>query len=214
MTHASAVSTSELAAVPRASAGNLYGDDLERYAAELAGRPWLWRHLVEHERGRRHYAELFSDEYVTAWLVRWVRDHDTGYHDHDISWGAVAVIAGAVREQRLQADGACCDAVFSAGQSFRFSPLDIHRVSQAGETPAVTLHVYSPPLLAMGTYEHDRNGTLRRRLISAAQELRPATVEPERQPRRAALATPSCARERERPRGRLRRGERTRFRTL
>ena len=36
--------------------------------------------------------------------------------------------------------------------SFHFCPADIHRISHAGTEPAVTLHVYSPPLLRMGTY--------------------------------------------------------------
>ncbi len=186
-----------LAGVPQPSQRYLYGEDLEDYAAELAGRAELWRHLVEHDVGRRHYAELLSDDYVTAWLICWMRDHDTGYHDHDISWGAVAVIAGAVREERLPANGGRRDAVFSAGQSFHFSPVDIHRVTHAGEAPAVTLHVYSPPLLSMGAYEQDRDGTLRRRLVSAEHELRAASVEGPRHQRLMATS-PAVVQRRER----------------
>jgi predicted metal-dependent enzyme (double-stranded beta helix superfamily) len=181
----------------RSPARYLYGEDLERYAEELAARPELWRHLVEHDAGRRRYAELFSDDYVTAWLICWMRDHDTGYHDHDISWGAVAVIDGEVREERIHVSGAVCDAVYAAGESFHFSPLDIHRVTHAGRTPAVTLHVYSPPLLSMGAYEPTDDGTLRRRTISAEQELRPAGGESLRPspPRTASLPSRTLARE-------------------
>ena len=52
-------------------------------------------------------------------------DHDTGFHDHDISAGAVAVVSGAVREERLRMDGPPQDRTFVAGGSFHFSPADI-----------------------------------------------------------------------------------------
>ena len=38
------------------------------------------------------------------------------------------------------------------GDVFDFSPVDIHRVTHAGTTPATTLHAYSPPLRRMGAY--------------------------------------------------------------
>ncbi|HEX3692219.1 MAG TPA: cysteine dioxygenase family protein [Solirubrobacteraceae bacterium] len=165
------------AAVPRPREDFLFGSELERYTGELAARPDLWLDLVEHDASQRRYVELFSDEYVTAWLICWMHDHDTGFHDHDVSWGAVAVIAGEVHEERLQALGPRREAVYSVGQTFHFSPADVHRVSHAGSEPAVTLHVYSPPLLSMGTYELDRDGLLHRRTISADQELQPADDE-------------------------------------
>jgi hypothetical protein len=82
-----------------------------------------------------------------------MNDHDTGYHDHDLSAGAVAVTAGAVREERLVLGGAPAARTVSTGGSFTFGPADIHRVSHAGSEPAVTLHAYSPPLWRMGSYE-------------------------------------------------------------
>ncbi len=104
---------------------------------------------------------MFSDEHVTAWLICWMEDHDTGFHDHDISCGAVAVVSGCVREERLALDGSGNDRLVRAGESFHFSASDIHRVRHAGSDPAVTLHVYSPPLLSMGAYVVRENGRLR-----------------------------------------------------
>ena len=54
---------------------------------------------------QRVYEELLSDEHVTAWLICWMDDHDTGFHDHDVSAGAVAVVGGRVREERLAIGG-------------------------------------------------------------------------------------------------------------
>jgi predicted metal-dependent enzyme (double-stranded beta helix superfamily) len=100
-------------------------------------------------------------------------DHDTGFHDHDVSAGAVAVLSGRVHEQRLTLDGPPRERHFAAGEAFHFSPADIHRVRHAGSDPAATLHVYSPPLLRMGAYFIGEEGVLARRSMSPAEELRP-----------------------------------------
>jgi hypothetical protein len=63
--------------------------------------------------------------------------------------------------------------VFRAGESFHFTQSDIHRVRHAGTGPAVTLHVYSPPLQRMGAYLVGEDWVLRRHSLSHAQELRP-----------------------------------------
>ena len=63
--------------------------------AELAERPELWITWSSHDSTQRVYEELLSDEHLTAWLICWMDDHDTGFHDHDVSAGAVAVVSGA-----------------------------------------------------------------------------------------------------------------------
>jgi predicted metal-dependent enzyme (double-stranded beta helix superfamily) len=158
--------------VPRPRNRDLDAPELEAFARELADRPELWIDQVRHDASQRYYEELLSDEHVTAWLICWMDDHDTGFHDHDISCGAVAVVSGAVREQRLRIDGPPRDRVYKAGGSFHFSAADIHRVRHARSDPAVTLHVYSPPLLRMGAYEIGEDGVLGRRSVSCREELR------------------------------------------
>ena len=147
--------------------------DLERLVQDLAARPEEWEHLVEHRADARTYAELRRDDSVGIWLICWMNDHDTGYHDHDLSSGAVAVTAGAVREERLVLGGPPAARTVATGGSFTFGPADIHRVSHAGSEPAVTLHAYSPPLWRMGSYEVLPTGELRRWSLSYAEELRP-----------------------------------------
>ena len=109
----------------------------------LADWPELWIDAVRHDPGQRHYTELLSDDHLTVWLVCWMDDHDTGFHDHDVSAAAVAVVGGKVREERLTLEAPTLDRVFGSGEVFDFSPADIHRVRHAGRDPAVTLHVYS-----------------------------------------------------------------------
>jgi predicted metal-dependent enzyme (double-stranded beta helix superfamily) len=135
--------------------------------------PELWIDLVRHDSNQRVYEELLSEQHLTAWLICWMDDHDTGFHDHDISAGAVAVLGGRVREERLAIDGPPRKQTFSVGESFYFGSSDIHRVRHAGDGPAVTLHVYSPPLLRMGAYVIGEEGVLERHSVSYTEELQP-----------------------------------------
>jgi hypothetical protein len=85
------------------------------------------------------------------------------------------VIQGQVIEERLRLSGPPAKRVAGPGDSFDFGPDDIHRVRHAGGPPAVTIHVYSPPLRRQGAYLVEPNGTLRRQVLSYAEELRPLT---------------------------------------
>jgi hypothetical protein len=166
-----------LGALARPRGRDLSGQELEAFVRELADSPELWIGLVKHDSTQRVYEELISDEHLTAWLICWMDEHDTVFHDHDVSAGAVAVVSGAVREERLAIDGPTRNGVFRAGGSFHFSASDIHRVSHAGSDPAVTLHVYSPPLLRMGAYAIGEDGVLVRHPMSYQEELRPLSEE-------------------------------------
>jgi predicted metal-dependent enzyme (double-stranded beta helix superfamily) len=167
-----------LSSVPRPRGRDLTGAELESFVRELADRPELWIDFVRHDASQRVYEELLSDAHVTAWLICWMDDQDTGFHDHDVSAGAVAVVSGNVREERLTIGGERSQVgqhrrEFAAGDAFHFSAADIHRVRHGGSDPAVTLHVYSPPLARMGAYTIGDDGVLARRTMPASQELRP-----------------------------------------
>ena len=110
---------------------DLNQEELEQLVRDLAAQPERWRHLVDHRPDERTYAELHRDQHLAIWLICWMDDHDTGYHDHDLSAGAVAVTAGAVREERLVLGGAPTTRTAKAGEAFTFGPADIHRVSHA-----------------------------------------------------------------------------------
>jgi predicted metal-dependent enzyme (double-stranded beta helix superfamily) len=139
----------------------------------IAARAEEWRQLVEHDPRERRYEELLRDDHVSVWLICWSDEQDTGFHDHDLSAGAVAVVAGRIREDRLTLGGPPRTRIAAAGEAFTFSAADIHRVSHAPGEPAVTLHAYSPPLWRMGAYEVLEDGSLRRHSMSYAEELRP-----------------------------------------
>jgi predicted metal-dependent enzyme (double-stranded beta helix superfamily) len=137
--------------------------ELALLVRELAIRPDLWRHHVRHSPVERLYVRLHLDPHLEVWLICWSQRQDTGFHDHDGSRGAVAVVGGALRERRLAVGGQSPTAVYPTGADFSFGATHIHDVSQTGASMATSLHVYSPPLGEMGFYEVAADGTLGRR---------------------------------------------------
>jgi len=119
----------------------------------------------------RHSERLLLTADMEIWLIHWEQGHDTGFHDHDRSGGTVLVVSGAVREDRLVVGGPPSTRVVRAGEPFSFEPADIHRVAHVEGAPAVTIHVYSPPLHSMGAYEVTDEGRLRRTSLSAETSL-------------------------------------------
>jgi mannose-6-phosphate isomerase-like protein (cupin superfamily) len=146
--------------------------ELKRVAAELAATPSLWAHHVQHGCAERVYEQILSEHDLNAWVICWSEDHDTGFHDHDESAAGIAVVAGAVREERLTIGAEPRGREFGAGASFTVPPVAIHRVLHAGEGTAVTIHVYSPPLARTGAYRVGDQGQLEREALPYQAELR------------------------------------------
>jgi predicted metal-dependent enzyme (double-stranded beta helix superfamily) len=145
--------------------------DLEQLVTGLAARPEVFRQLIRHDPEQRVYHRIPVAADATVWLICWMPGHDTGFHDHDGSAGAVAVLRGAVREERLRLGGPPSARVLRAGEVFTFGGADIHRV--VGVEPAVTIHAYAPVLRRMGAYEFDEDGNLRRHALDETTELQP-----------------------------------------
>jgi Cysteine dioxygenase type I len=150
--------------------------ELRRLVAEIAADPRKWSALVHFDTTERHFEQLWRDAHVDVWVISWVNGNDTGFHDHDISHGAVAVVEGVVAEERFVLLGPPHRIVHRAGETFDFDASHVHRMCHDGAGPAVTIHAYSPPLWRMGTYTCSSDGELRRQSISYAEELRPAAA--------------------------------------
>jgi hypothetical protein len=151
---------------------NLDRSELEELVDALALEPDRWRDLVGYSDEQRVFVSLYRDDHVDVWLLCWTRENDTGWHDHDISSGAVRVVAGALSESNPRIGGQPVVRLVRAGESFSFGPDHIHRLAGA-EDHAVSIHAYSPPLWRLGQYAIGADGVMRRQSISYAEELRP-----------------------------------------
>jgi hypothetical protein len=153
-------------------ARDLERGELHELVDRIAQEPERWREHVAFSDQERVFVSLYRDDYVDIWLLCWTRANDTGFHDHDISSGAVRVLEGALSESTPRIAGDAAVRVVPAGGSFSFGPEHIHRLAGEQER-SVSIHAYSPPLWRLGQYSIDSDGVMRRVSISYADELRP-----------------------------------------
>ena len=155
---------------------NLPGRDLDpaellELTASIAADTSRWRGHVAFSDDQRHYVSLYRDTHVDVWVLCWTPQNDTGWHDHDISSGAVAVTQGRLVEHNLSIDGRALQSEIGEGKVYSFGPEHIHRLTGL-DAGSVSIHAYSPPLWRMGQYSVV-GGMLRRKSVSYADELRP-----------------------------------------
>jgi hypothetical protein len=155
---------------------NLPGRDLEEaelleLASSVASDPSRWRKHVAFSDDKRHYVSLHRDTHVDVWVLCWTPENDTGWHDHDVSSGAVAVTQGTLTEHNLAIETTSLQTEIGAGKVYSFGPDHIHRLTGL-DAGSVSIHAYSPPLWRMGQYTV-KGGMLRRKSVSYADELRP-----------------------------------------
>jgi hypothetical protein len=135
-----------------------------------------WRSLIHEDPEHRRFERLLLDDDVDVWVLSWMQFHDTGYHDHDASCGAVAVVEGEVVEEQLTIGGAPRRTIYRAGARFSFDPSRVHRMHNETPRLAVSIHAYSPPLTRLGAYVIEPDGTLRRLTQTGDSELAPLTA--------------------------------------
>ncbi|WP_019633138.1 cysteine dioxygenase [Actinomadura atramentaria] len=172
-------------AVPTTGGGSCLDDlparaldarELRELVDRLADEPGLWRQHVAFSDDERHYASLYRDEFVDVWLLCWTPQNDTGWHDHDVSSGAVRVVQGVLEENNPRIGGDHLRTEVGEGVSFAFGPDHIHRLVGAADA-SVSIHAYSPPLWRLGQYSISPEGVMRRVSVSYADELRPMEQE-------------------------------------
>jgi predicted metal-dependent enzyme (double-stranded beta helix superfamily) len=147
--------------------------ELRELVARIAADPVRWRPLVRSGTSARHFEQLWRDDHLDVWVITWASGNDTGFHDHDLSRGAVAVVQGEIVEERLVVGGPSRRLARRSGDAFDFDASHVHRMCKDDAALAVSIHAYSPPLWRMGAYDIDEDGSLRRRSIAYDEELRP-----------------------------------------
>ena len=126
---------------------------LEREAWEV-----LAPHLVFDPRQYRR-VRLFRDEHWEGLLLCWLPGQHTTVHDHGDSTGVTLVLMGDMHEARYEWDGEGksmrsigCGDLPRGGVTYELNDT-VHEISNEGCQPAVSLHLYSPPLTRLGAYD-------------------------------------------------------------
>ncbi|HXU34264.1 MAG TPA: cysteine dioxygenase family protein [Thermoanaerobaculia bacterium] len=143
---------------------------------------------------RQHVLHAEADGSFSIVALAWLPGQQTSIHDH-VCWCAIGLHEGVEREESYEIDGDGRGRVLMplGSQDFRVGevatlvpPGDIHRVTNPGPGPAVSIHVYGTDIRSAGT-------SIRRRYDLPV--LRPVPVLPtgEPMPIRAPMAAPGAA---------------------
>jgi len=123
-------------------------------SAIAANRP-LWEDLVVEDAEQRWYLPLHLSPTCDVWLLAWLGGQDTDWHDHGGSSGSFCVADGALVEHLRTGGGGnrVRSRQLHAAEGAYFGPAHVHNVTHLGEALAVSVHAYSPPLVAMTYYD-------------------------------------------------------------
>ena len=108
---------------------------------------------------------------MEMWLLSWLPHHSTGFHDHGESNVGFCVTQGTLVEQQLRFAGPPCELRLEAGATRAAGSDYIHCLEWESGSPALSVHVYSPPLTVVGQYRSDDDGVLRRETQAGRDEL-------------------------------------------
>ena len=153
--------------------GVLNPEELEDVARRIAENADIWEPLVRVDGERRRFELVYEDDRMDAWVLSWMPGQGTGFHDHDVSSLGLVCVQGSVKEAWLRFGVPELEFRLGPGDTRRGAPGYIHRVQHAIGEPAVTIHVYSPRLDAVGQYRVDEQGVMRREPAPGRTELTP-----------------------------------------
>ena len=131
----------------------------EGFAASAADLPEL------HGLTERSWILLAATDLFEAWAIVWPAGGAIQLHDHGNSSGAVVVARGQLVETTVKSTAHGVALIetheIGAGQHRTFGPRYVHDLSNDGDSPAVSVHVYGPRLDTMNYYELGTRGRLR-----------------------------------------------------
>jgi len=123
-------------------------------ARRYAAQPEEWPLAPRFNPTDRWYHRLAEGPDFEVWLLSWLPGQGTDLHDHGGSAGAFFVVSGTLTESTLDGPELRARTVAS-GQGRRFGPHHIHQITNQGDRPAVSVHVYGPALRTMTRYRLD-----------------------------------------------------------
>jgi mannose-6-phosphate isomerase-like protein (cupin superfamily) len=131
--------------------------ELRAVVGQFADRVRAGSHTPEFRNEERWHVRIHRDDDVDVWLISWTTEQGTELHDHGGSSGAFTVVQGAVNEYvwngRVDGPGLLVNTLRHTGDVVSFGPDHVHDVRNHLESPAVTVHAYSPPIHLMRYYD-------------------------------------------------------------
>lgn len=137
---------------------NSRGDFLD-IARSWAEDPSAWTARPRFDPQQRWYHRMHEGDGYEVWLLTWLPGQETELHDHGGSAGAFTVVSGELTEFTPSATSPRLSTwTLRPGQGHRFGARFIHKVTNRGTEPAISVHAYGPALTIMRRYELTESG--------------------------------------------------------
>jgi hypothetical protein len=157
--------------------GPLSHDDLEIVALAIASRGDLYEDLVVDDETSRWWMLLFRNRAYEVKLLTWQREQSSHWHGHGGSSGAFAVTSGVLLERHRGDDHVgVVSGHFGVGQFGAFGPDYVHDIMHGAGLPAVSIHVYSPPLSALTFCDRSEFGFVAKAFVPEEDRSRQRTT--------------------------------------
>ncbi|MFC0433103.1 cysteine dioxygenase family protein [Kutzneria buriramensis] len=124
--------------------------DLTRTVATELTTPLL--QVLQFDQQQRWWARLALTGGVELWLLSWLPGQGTEPHDHGGAAGSFTVLKGRLNEDYRYPGGPIRTMRRDLGDAVGFSGGRAHQVRNVGDSPAASVHAYSPPLLPTREY--------------------------------------------------------------
>jgi predicted metal-dependent enzyme (double-stranded beta helix superfamily) len=143
-------------------AAPLSGFHMKLIARAIASRLDEWHDLVHMDATMRWHARLHGTADHDVWLESWRPGQGASWHDHGGS-ASVMVVAQGELEERIPLLGGFMTQVrrIPEGTARPLRRRQVHELANVSCTPALSVHVYSPPLETTRRYEIGARGLRR-----------------------------------------------------
>jgi hypothetical protein len=153
--------------LPARAAPRLTPAQMREFMKLFKNEPICWKALGPHVAfSPRGYVRkrLYRNSQWEMLLLCWLPGQKTVIHDHGGSWGATRVLSGCLTESLFRWRERAASLSRKASRTLKTAQITvetdatIHQVENGGGTPAISLHIYSPPLVQFHSY-HAQLGT-------------------------------------------------------
>lgn len=121
---------------------------------QVAAAPELWEQHVREDATQRHRVRLEVDG-VEVWVITWPTFRSTTLHSHAGADAVFTTVRGVVHQVRADERGRLVPRAFGPGVVEVVPGGVVHDVRNERRAPAVTIHAYSAPLVALEHWRWD-----------------------------------------------------------
>ena len=115
--------------------------------------------LVSFDTEQYHRRLLYQDQMVDAFLLTWLPGQGTRFHGHPERGCIYRVLQGSLMEERI-VEGVIHSQQLQLGScSYIDNTVGIHKVSNRGTVPAISLHFYAPAGFYTSNNQSSTTGT-------------------------------------------------------